>query len=628
VAAFSPPKPRLTLRVGIAGHRPDKLDDKAVARVKRWLPEVFVAIDAAAKQILSDNADCYAEEPPALRLVSGFAQGTDQIPVRLCPAAWRIEAILPFAKDTFLDSFTDSEAAEVRNAFAEILKAAHTVTEVVPPATGEKHPHLPGRETRGYGYADGASYFLRQIDLLIVAWDGHAPRTAGTGAMARLALEGGLPVVWIATNNNHVPRLIEKFDDRGHPTAPMVDCTKGPLATVLQSILGGPSAAAADGRISAQEGLRAFYGEAWRERCKLPFFDMLKRGANRQRLRYTIALPSFASRRGEWAKYLADAPDTPELRNRIDEVLLPRYLWADALAVYFSHHYRSAYVLAYALSALAVFIALGGQFAHTTTVKAAIVLAELVVIAVIIGMIGYGRRWRWHERWLDYRKLAENLRHSRFLAFVSEFGDARSGTNEATNPEPPWTLWYLRATMREVGLPTARLDGTYQWRLLNATRAHEIDGQVEYHESNSKSAHAIEHLLYGLAEACFWITAAALALFLIVYLVSLPMHLGEPAQEELLTWSKRMIFLSAGLPALGAAVAGIRIHGDFEGSRLSSIATVAELKSLQGEYRSAMDREIDLDDTGDMLIRTARVMSEDLDAWQDLYGRKRLVLPA
>jgi hypothetical protein len=29
-----------------------------------------------------------------------------------------------------------------------------------------------------------------------------------------------------------------------------------------------------------------------------------------------------------------------------------------------------------------------------------------------------------------------------------------------------------------------------------------------------------------------------------------------------------------------------------------------------------------------MLIRTARLMSEDLDAWQDLYGRKRLTLPA
>ena len=29
-----------------------------------------------------------------------------------------------------------------------------------------------------------------------------------------------------------------------------------------------------------------------------------------------------------------------------------------------------------------------------------------------------------------------------------------------------------------------------------------------------------------------------------------------------------------------------------------------------------------------VLITTARVLSEDIAAWQDLYGRKRLTLPA
>jgi hypothetical protein len=74
--------------------------------------------------------------------------------------------------------------------------------------------------------------------------------------------------------------------------------------------------------------------------------------------------------------------------------------------------------------------------------------------------------------------------------------------------------------------------------------------------------------------------------------------------------------------------ASIRIHGDFEGSKLRSIATAGALRSLQREYRTAIDREIDLEATADTLIRTARVMSEDLAAWQDLYRRKRLMLPA
>ena len=39
-------------------------------------------------------------------------------------------------------------------------------------------------------------------------------------------------------------------------------------------------------------------------------------------------------------------------------------------------------------------------------------------------------------------------------------------------------------------------------------------------------------------------------------------------------------------------------------------------------------QEIDLDQTSDLLILTAHVKSDDVSAWQDLYGRKRLSLPA
>jgi hypothetical protein len=43
------------------------------------------------------------------------------------------------------------------------------------------------------------------------------------------------------------------------------------------------------------------------------------------------------------------------------------------------------------------------------------------------------------------------------------------------------------------------------------------------------------------------------------------------------------------------------------------------------EYEATND--ITLDETAEMLLKTARVMSEDIAAWQELYGRKRLSLP-
>jgi hypothetical protein len=52
------------------------------------------------------------------------------------------------------------------------------------------------------------------------------------------------------------------------------------------------------------------------------------------------------------------------------------------------------------------------------------------------------------------------------------------------------------------------------------------------------------------------------------------------------------------------------------------------LAALERDYRTTMDSNVSLEEAGDLLIGAARIMSEDVAAWQDLYGRKRLTLPA
>ena len=81
----------------------------------------------------------------------------------------------------------------------------------------------------------------------------------------------------------------------------------------------------------------------------------------------------------------------------------------------------------------------------------------------------------WHERWIDYRAIAESLRHGRFLDnSASEFGRIR----HVIGADQPWTIWYIRATMREIGLPHARIDEFYQRALLQATRDEEVRKQI------------------------------------------------------------------------------------------------------------------------------------------------------
>jgi hypothetical protein len=628
-ASMHPPRPRLTLRVGITGHRPNKLNGPAVARIERQLPQIFAAIERAAAKIQHGSESLYAQEPAVVRLICGFAEGADQMAVAACPAGWQIEAILPFPKDEYLKDFAASagDGRDIRDEFLRSLKKASAVTELPYPRSGN----------RDQGYADAGGFLLRQIDVLIAVWDGRPPNPGGTGAVTREAVAGGIPVVWLATEHEEPPRLITRFAADGAPATSGSDCTKTELMDALALIFAPP--ARDHQSSSARAGLERYLAEGWKDRCLFAGYDALRRVASRQLPRLVLTFPSFEERCHDWDSFLKSAPDAADLHERIRRVLLPRAIFADTLAVYYSHLYRSAYVFAYFLSAVAVFIALGTVFSHDDPDtparavlggKAVLVGSELVVIAAIILTVWLGRRAFWHERWLTYRALAEMLRHGRFLAFVSEFGRIQASAPAAGDREPPWMLWYIRATMREIGLPTATLDGQYQHKILRATLADEIAGprgQLAYHKHNVKSAHHIDHFLHLLGIGCFIVTSLILIAFLALF--GLDRVFGFAPLENLLLAAKPVVtFLSAGLPALGAAVAGIRAHGDFEGSSERSAHMVGLLAGLSDEYAGAEAREANLDDTAELLITTARLMSEDLAAWQDLYGRKRLALPA
>src|SRR5215510_13037066 len=122
-ASSYPPKPRLTLRVGITGHRPNKLTSAVIARVQTQLPDIFAAIERTAASIRAQSASIFADDPALFRMISGFAEGVDQIAVAASPDGWRIEAILPFLRWEYLKDFATSAAGDGRDVRDEFLKS-------------------------------------------------------------------------------------------------------------------------------------------------------------------------------------------------------------------------------------------------------------------------------------------------------------------------------------------------------------------------------------------------------------------------------------------------------------------------------------------------------------------------
>ena len=128
------PRPRLSLSVGIVGHRENKLIDETLAPTLASLRHVYASIDAGLGAISKQRgAAIYAIGDPLVRLLSALASGADRLGVHAAPDHWRIEAVLPMPRAIYADDFEDPNAAEGGPVLAEynqMLSRVDTVTEM------------------------------------------------------------------------------------------------------------------------------------------------------------------------------------------------------------------------------------------------------------------------------------------------------------------------------------------------------------------------------------------------------------------------------------------------------------------------------------------------------------------
>lgn len=84
--------------------------------------------------------------------------------------------------------------------------------------------------------------------------------------------------------------------------------------------------------------------------------------------------------------------------------------------------------------------------------------------------------------------------------------------------------------------------------------------------------------------------------------------------------------IAASLPALGAALTGIRYQLDFDGKAASCQEMVDKLQALLDEIERAKEKQ-DFDTTRAAILKCSQVLAEDVDEFLSLYGRKQLTLP-
>ncbi len=591
-----PPRPKAAIRIGFARDRGENLPPQLVGNE---LQAVLRLVREEAASLVEGHSWAFSASPPVFHFVSPL---TDEVDLAAAAAAraegFRLMALLP-------DRRGGDGSERIRA--DEILSGAEATIEF-DPDQGAPAERLLRAE----------ALTIVQSDILIVMTaEAHAP--SGALEAVGYAVKAGKHVVWIALRKK-----------------PGAEALRNEVRDALIRILAPPAADEIGFEIAGEHtGARKAYREFLNERDATfnfgLFYQFVERLlTGRSLLRLKASEPSLARRLAEErsAPLIDVAAPSAKAKNILDDLIAERFAWADLLATHYGSIYRSGYFFSYLASAAAVLFALISLITPSVGAPLWISLVAAAILSVMAVTIG-GRRGRWHEKWIDYRHLAEELRHFRrfFLATGSGYDPGEDGREIGGG----WVDWYLRAAVREAGMADVSFTPEGIRQASRAIVEHDLRPQVAYHKQKAATLRRIEHRLHRLGESAFGATLAVCAVYLAAGAIrgsgSEAAQFGGGLGDWLSGPGRYWVIMLAGfLPALGAAFIGIRVQGEFGSTAERSRATADDLQSLctQFELISAGPALARLQEC---LYRAGRIILAENKDWRILYIARPLNLP-
>ncbi len=579
------------MRIGVIGNR--TLDPGDQLRQTAAVADVAREIRDICNDLPSDVRSLYAPGAALIRVVTSVAEGADRIGARVAlEMGFGLDCVLPFERTAFAHDF---ESEESRDEYEGLLAKARAVFEL----DGSRRDDA----VRALAYQAASERVLAQSDVLIAIWTGaEAKGPGGTATTVRSALRSGTPVLWI---NASQPDERYLQDTEGTWTQFTSEALRGHVLQILSSP-GPADGVARDDYFSERMPRFAPLNGTWRA-----FRAVVLPGHGTRRRAVLRRIGDEANR--EWLAGWETKPSLPgTVVGELNASLQPQFRWADGLSNYYGNQYRSTFVLIYLLGAVAVLLAVLGQTLGIDGAggggEAFKAIVSLGTIGAILGLRHLGEHRRWHDRWIDYRLLAEFFRQMGFLAplCISPPRAQQPLHRSSQDPGNSWMGWHARAVAREMGVISAALNAEY----LQSARAMLRDGwvshQLDYHRHNAAANRQMQHRLQLAGTVTLAGTVGGILLLLIT---------GASA------WS----VMAAVLPAVGAGIAGIRSQSEMERIARRSGAIATGLS----EFRDALDRVVIEDAAGtsqrlsSLAQSLATAMTDDVLDWRIVFDSRQ-----
>jgi hypothetical protein len=614
------PRARLAFRIGLVGHRPNRLphDEERLGQLRHTIRVIVQEARAAAGAATSG---LYSNEAPILRAISPLAEGADRIFAEEALAEdYELYSPLPFAQEEFEQDFLPPAALQ-----PDSLSHFRSLLERARDGAGLGLFEMDGTRSRApEAYSAAGRIVLNQADLLIGVWDGKA--SAGVGGTVDTLGEAILyhvPVIWIDAGAPDRWQMLHAMPPAGDALPPqqsddaLRDCVRRIVTTEAQM----PSGGAADAQ--------AFFAEG-KPRLNAAFFWTLFRDIITDgKFHLEFFLPDFEVQiKQEWPISQDGAAPVSPLSNWINTQLRPHFAWADGLADYYAGAHRSSFIACYLLSALAVVTALLPMAAGWTgTFQTVCIIVEFLILASILFLLHLARKRHWHERWTDYRLLAELIRQLRFLiplgggkplprvaAHLAVYGD----------PARSWMYWHVRAIARQTGVPSARVTPVYVHDCLDFLGRVVGDansGQWGFHLASERRGRVLAKRLRDTALVFFWLTMLGIIVRLSLWEMASHLHMMPASLDRLQAVADRWLVLAAAsLPALGAALEGISNQGEFVRIAKRSAAMVTGF-AAHADALSTLQKDATphLTDVTPLSSKIATAMVDEVVDWRMVF---------
>lgn len=478
--------------------------------------------------------------PVVFSTLSPLAEGADSLVSRavLDKPGSRLEAVLPMEKKDYLQDF---EAPGAADEFERLLSQAYRVKQ------------LTFSESRGEAYIQAGRYVVEHCDVLIALWDGNSdPNSCGTSETVRYAREKGVPLFWINTQS---PETITFEQGK---TSVTLEGTDEQVNTTWKQFL-------------ARREKKLL-----RRTTKITPFHLLDQ-YNAEAVAPQTIEHGVQSQVSHLLSQAEKSHFSAAVVRSVCDVLLPHFVRADHLAIHYQRLYQRYGSLLFTLSAAAVAtVAFQGNYMPKWPQVIVLEMLLMIAILTITWLTGSGR---WHQKWIDYRFLAERLRSAIFMS-IAHIDLVTIPTSRPLSSSFLSTDWMVAAfsavasTLPRLPEPKAAEFAGLKKFLISAW----LQDQISFHERASKRHYRRNRRMEIAGTACFVATFFAALLHVL--------QIGP------FLFLCMVAFIINAFPSFGATLGAIRTHRELLKNSKRSEEMVRQLYELKEQLLSAENLSI------------------------------------